>query len=170
MIPSDGTPAIPGWKTNLQIPLLAELYVGQVLLVRSDAPRHQALCVVTETQPGVAPGLRQHVLAVFIDPTDANLKRLPTDTEFPITTADLACAATTFFKVERSYDLALTGSEVVGLMRKHKVKIREIKQRSNITLKRIRHVREHGVSGFDAECWVQMITGSWPRLTTSIRS
>ncbi len=41
----------------------------------------------------------------------------------------------------------LSGEEIVQLMRKHRVTIRSLALRMNITLKRVREVRQKGVSG-----------------------
>lgn len=59
--------------------------------------------------------------------------------------------------------MVLTGSTIKRLMRQHEVTIREFKAKHGITLKRIREVRLAGVSGFMAEDWFKMITGSWPK-------
>lgn len=58
--------------------------------------------------------------------------------------------------------LTLTGPMLVSLMRKHRVKIRDLKAKYGLTLKRIREVRETGLSGFAAEEWCYLITGQWP--------
>jgi hypothetical protein len=62
--------------------------------------------------------------------------------------------------------MKLTGNMVKRLMRNRRLTIRDIKTRHNITLKRIREVRSHGVSGFLAEEWIFLITGQWPPITT----
>lgn len=56
----------------------------------------------------------------------------------------------------------LEGSAVVGLMRKHKLTMRELKAKHCISLKRIREVRANGVHGFFAQEWIWLITGHWP--------
>ncbi len=56
----------------------------------------------------------------------------------------------------------LEGSAIVGLMRKYRVTMRDLKAKHCITLKRIREVRANGVSGFLAQEWVWLITGHWP--------
>jgi hypothetical protein len=58
--------------------------------------------------------------------------------------------------------LGLSGTEVKRLMRIHKVTMRAIKTRHQITLKRIRTVRTEGVKGFMADNWLYIITGKWP--------
>lgn len=55
----------------------------------------------------------------------------------------------------------LSGAIVRRLMRKHKVTIRSLAQSFNITMKRIREVRDSGVLGFAASEWHYMITGVW---------
>jgi hypothetical protein len=61
--------------------------------------------------------------------------------------------------------MQLTGTMVKRLMRKHHVTIREIKAKYQISLKRIREVREKGVTGFCASEWTFIITGKWPDAT-----
>lgn len=56
----------------------------------------------------------------------------------------------------------LEGSTIVGLMRKNKLTIRQLKAKHCLTLKRIREVRRDGVTGFRAQEWVFLITGHWP--------
>lgn len=53
----------------------------------------------------------------------------------------------------------LPGRYIVKLMRKHKVTIKELAQRMNITQKRVRQVREQGVTG-NGMCldWFEAIT------------
>jgi len=58
--------------------------------------------------------------------------------------------------------LTLTGPMLVSLMRRHRVKIRDVKAKHGVTLKRIREVRETGLTGFAAEEWHWLITGQWP--------
>jgi hypothetical protein len=50
--------------------------------------------------------------------------------------------------------LTLTGPMLVGLMRLHRVKIRDLKAKYGLTLKRVRQVRSTGLTGFAAEEWV----------------
>lgn len=66
--------------------------------------------------------------------------------------------------------MQLSGKEVIRLMRKHKVTIRDLKSRFQITLKRIREVRAIGVVGFHAEEWTFLITGSWPTCSKATAS
>ena len=47
------------------------------------------------------------------------------------------------------------------LMRKHGVTIRSLAVKWNITMKRVREVREDGANGFAASEWHFMITGRW---------
>ena len=58
-------------------------------------------------------------------------------------------------------DYKLPGAMVVRLMRKHKVTIRALASRFNITMKRVREVRNNGARGFLASEWHFMITGAW---------
>lgn len=55
----------------------------------------------------------------------------------------------------------LPGRMVCRLMRKHKVTIRALATKFNITQKRIREVRKDGVRGFLASEWHYLITGHW---------
>lgn len=61
--------------------------------------------------------------------------------------------------------MKLTGNMVKRLMRRHKVTMREIKAKFQITLKRIREVRANGVEDFLAAEWIFIITGKWPETT-----
>lgn len=56
----------------------------------------------------------------------------------------------------------LSGTAIKRLMRRHRITIRGLAERFNITQKRVRDVRAHGVSGFLASEWCFMITGQWP--------
>jgi len=58
--------------------------------------------------------------------------------------------------------MKLSGNMVKRLMRRHHVTIRQVKDQHQITLKRIREVRDHGVDGFFAAEWLFIITGKWP--------
>lgn len=58
--------------------------------------------------------------------------------------------------------MVLTGFRIRHLMRKHRVTMRQLKERHGITLVRIRQVRKDGVRGFMAEDWFRLITGRWP--------
>lgn len=53
-----------------------------------------------------------------------------------------------------------TGRELSRLMRRYRVTIRELKNRTGITMKRIRQLRKIGVSGFSACDLYEAITGS----------
>ena len=48
------------------------------------------------------------------------------------------------------------------LMRKHHVTIAGLSDKYKITRKRVREVRATGVTGFLADEWCYLITGSWP--------
>lgn len=55
----------------------------------------------------------------------------------------------------------LTGLEVVHLMRKHKLTIRQLAAKMNITQVRVREVRSKGVTGqLYVMDWLEGITGS----------
>lgn len=57
----------------------------------------------------------------------------------------------------------MTGKQLRSLMRQHKVTIRELAQRTQITMKRIRQARETGLaSATGVRDWVQAITGVDP--------
>ncbi len=58
--------------------------------------------------------------------------------------------------------MKLSGSMVRRLMRRHRVTMRGIKAKHQISLKRIREVRAGGVEGFLAAEWIFLITGQWP--------
>ena len=57
----------------------------------------------------------------------------------------------------------MTGKELVSLMRKHQVTIKDLSKPMGITMKRIRQVREVGLGDANAvRDWVQMVTGQDP--------
>lgn len=57
--------------------------------------------------------------------------------------------------------LALTGPEIVKLMNRHKITIRDLAKRMNITMKRVRQVRALGVEGqWYVLDWQEAITGT----------
>lgn len=59
--------------------------------------------------------------------------------------------------------ITLSGRDIVALMRKHKVTIRELKKRSGFTMTYIRQRRETGISDTNAaRDWIQLITGKDP--------
>lgn len=56
--------------------------------------------------------------------------------------------------------MTMTGKELCSLMRKHKVTIKELAKRTQITMKRIREVRAEGLKDEDAiRDWKEAITG-----------
>jgi hypothetical protein len=61
----------------------------------------------------------------------------------------------------------LTGLAIRKLMRKHGKTIRSLAGEYQLTLKRVREVREHGVHGFLASEWHFLITGKWLDGSTS---
>jgi hypothetical protein len=57
----------------------------------------------------------------------------------------------------------IEGREIARLMRKYKVTIRELKDRTGITMKRIRQVREDGLKDrYSIRDWLQAIMGEDP--------
>ncbi len=56
----------------------------------------------------------------------------------------------------------LSGMAIRRLMRRHKKTIRGLAQAHQLSMKRVREVRAHGVCGFSALEWVWIITGKWP--------
>lgn len=55
---------------------------------------------------------------------------------------------------------ALSGSTIARLMRQRRVTIRALAARMNITIKRVRHVRTHGVGGEGfVQDWLEAIMG-----------
>ena len=57
----------------------------------------------------------------------------------------------------------MTGTELATLMRRHKVTIRELARRIQITQKRVRYRRETGLPDPElARDWIQAITGTDP--------
>jgi hypothetical protein len=64
-----------------------------------------------------------------------------------------------------------TGREIVTLMRKYKVTIRELSQRMQIPMTRIRTIRKAGIQGHAACDWFEHITGELsPRMKAAYRS
>jgi len=58
----------------------------------------------------------------------------------------------------------LSGKEIVGLMRKHKVTIAKLSFRLGTSMKRVRQIREQGLSqALAVRDWIQAITGIGPR-------
>lgn len=58
-----------------------------------------------------------------------------------------------------NYAESLSGKDVVTLMRKHKKVIAGLSSAMNISQVRVRHVREHGVSGkVFVQDWVEAIS------------
>ena len=56
--------------------------------------------------------------------------------------------------------MILTGKQICSLMRCSRVRIRDLAVRMQITQKRIRYVREHGIAdGNAARDWIEAITG-----------
>ena len=57
----------------------------------------------------------------------------------------------------------LTGRQLCKLMRLHGCTIRDLKERTGFTIKRIREVRENGLTNHEAgRDWIQAVTGSDP--------
>lgn len=63
-------------------------------------------------------------------------------------------------------DYKLPGTMAKRLMRKHGMTIRKLAQKFNVTMKRVREVRDRGAYGFAASEWHYMITGVWLDGTT----
>ena len=60
--------------------------------------------------------------------------------------------------IDTTFDLS--GPELCALMRRHKVTMRDLKQRTGFTLKLIRNRRTNGLKGHAAIDWHEAITGS----------
>ena len=56
----------------------------------------------------------------------------------------------------------MTGKELITMMRRHKVTIRELARRIQITQKRVRMRRDIGLDAETARDWIQAITGVDP--------
>lgn len=69
----------------------------------------------------------------------------------------------TVTRPKRRLIASLSGKELVSLMRRHKVTIRELSERTKIPMKRIRELRELGIDdSFVLRDWMEAITGSAP--------
>jgi hypothetical protein len=74
----------------------------------------------------------------------------------------------TILPVERPRDVQIKngrieGREIAKLMRMYRVTIRDLSQRTGITMKRIRQVRENGLDNRRAiRDWIEAITGEAP--------
>lgn len=55
----------------------------------------------------------------------------------------------------------LSGAMICRLMRRHRVTIRALASRYQLTQKRVREVRTRGVEGFAASEWHFLICGRW---------
>ena len=62
-----------------------------------------------------------------------------------------------------TYPCPLSGREIIKLMNRHHITIRELSHRMGITMKRIREVRRDGLRdpGFIRD-WIEAITGDDP--------
>lgn len=61
--------------------------------------------------------------------------------------------------------IKMSGRELRSLMRKHRVTIRELSRRAQVTQKRIREVRTKGLTGLAVLDWQQAIIGEFtPKL------
>ena len=57
----------------------------------------------------------------------------------------------------------MNGNHIRRIMRVHKVTIRELAARMDITIKRVRHVRQHGLAeNHVIRDWIEAITGRDP--------
>lgn len=62
-----------------------------------------------------------------------------------------------------------SGPEIVSLMRSHKCTVRQLRDRTGLTLRTIRGIRERGVNGYSALDMVEAITGSLtPRMKAAL--
>jgi hypothetical protein len=67
-------------------------------------------------------------------------------------------------------NLSISGREIASLMRRHRVTIRGLSARMQITQKRIRQVRRAGLSGLAVLDWQEGITGEFtPRMRAQLR-
>ena len=66
-------------------------------------------------------------------------------------------------KTTRTLPTALSGSDVISLMRRYKVTIKELARRIGVTLDRIRKIRERGLQDpLAVRDWIQAISGEDP--------
>lgn len=159
----NGTPNLERWDQGEQLTRLEGLKVGDILLELNYQFNAQNLVRITrvDASHGRQPG--EIVYGLFVDPDDTTKARSFVDREFAIWNFELRGPQSHYFRATPSqYQLTLTGSMIVGLMRRNKVKMRDLKAKYGVTLKRIREVREKGVRGFAAAEWTMLITGKWP--------
>ena len=154
-----GTPRIKGWVLGEKVKNVSALKDGDMLLVVSHKFDSQNICRVRNAD-GFPFGEMVH--AYFINPAAPDMRRSTGDTELGIWQHDLTARDKEYFLVYQEGVNALSGSDIRRLMRKHQVKMRDLKSKYQLTLKRIREVRLKGVTGFSADEWTYLITGNWP--------
>jgi hypothetical protein len=154
-----GTPRIKGWVLGEKVKNVCTLKEGDMLLVVSHKFDSQNICRISSAD-GFPFGEMVH--GFFVNPAAPTMRRSVSDTELGIWQHDLAGRDKEYFLVYQEGVNALSGADIRRLMRKHKVKMRDLKAEFHLTLKRIREVRLRGVAGFSADEWTFLITGAWP--------
>jgi hypothetical protein len=154
-----GTPRIKGWVLGEKVKNVCTLKEGDMMLVVSHKFDSQNICRVT-TVDGFPFG--ELVQAFFVNPMAPTMRRSSGDTELGIWQHDLTGLDKEYFLVYQEGVNALSGADIRRMMRQHKVKMRDLKAKFQVTLKRIREVRLKGVTGFSADEWTFLITGAWP--------
>ena len=156
-----GTPSLEGWMLGEKVKDLKVLKEGDTLLVVSHKFNSQNICRITRTDGF----LGEMVHALFVNPKAPQLRRSSGDVDLGIWQQDVTAKEKEYFLVYQEGVNALSGADIRRMMRKHHVKMRDLKKQYQVTLKRIREVRLKGVTGFSAEEWTFLITGKWPEKT-----
>lgn len=157
-----GTSPIHGWEQGEKIRDIANVKVGDLMLEVSH--QFQAQNMVRITSLSKRDFQKDEICyGIFVNPDMTSNPRMGGDAEMAIWQSDFRHPLREYFAVTKcDRELTLTGSMIVGLMMRCKVKMRDIKTKHGITLKKIREIREKGTKGFHAEEWVFIITGKWP--------
>jgi len=156
-----GTSPIQGWDQGDKIRSISGVKVGDLMLQVDHQFQAQNMLRITSLSRTDFQR-NQICYGIFVNPDMTSDPRMGGDSEMAIWDYDFQHPRREYFAVTKVEELTLSGSMIVGLMLRCKVKIRDIKARHGITLKRIREIREKGAKGFRAEEWVFIITGQWP--------
>lgn len=154
-----GTPRIKGWVLREKVKNIRSLKEGDFVLVVSHRFDSQNICRITSADNFAFETMAQ---GFFVNPAAPTLRRSGGYCEVGIWQKDLTAVDKEYFLIHQEGVNALSGSDIQRLMRRYRVKMRDLKSKYALTLKRIREVRLKGVTGFPADEWTFLITGKWP--------